>query len=166
MKRITCYLLLVVAAMVLSAAPGLTQKLGEVPRVKPSAQAPKGEVLEWTSAEGQEYWYRLPKKARGRRKPCLIFMLHGTGLNHGWSFWNYPIAKGAFRGDDIVVSPDGLTPGQGETFNFVQGKKDGEQIEHLIELFRGQFDIGNVISLRPQPRAPSSATGSRGSTRK
>lgn len=98
-----------------------------------------GEVLEWTSAQGQEYWYRVPKKQRGKPKPVLVFMLHGTGLNHGWSFWNYPIADGTFRGDDIVVSPDGLTPGNGDTFNFVQNKKDGEQIVALIKHFRSKL---------------------------
>jgi predicted esterase len=86
----------------------------------------------------------VPKKQRGKRKPALVFMLHGTGLNHGWSFWNYPIADGTFRGDDIVVSPDGLTPGNGDTFNFVQNKKDGEQIVALIKHFRSKFDVGNV----------------------
>ncbi|QDV06086.1 Alpha/beta hydrolase family protein [Planctomycetes bacterium Poly30] len=131
-------------ALLLLSSSGFGQKIGEVQRVAPSDAASVGEVLEWTSEQGQEYWYRLPQKQRGRRKPALVFMLHGTGLNHGWSFWNYPIAKGTFRGEDIVVSPDGLTPGSGDTFNFVQNKTDEEQIVGLIELFRSRFDIGNV----------------------
>lgn len=136
---------LFVAAALLAASPLVhAQKLGEVPRFEPSKDAEAGKVLEWTTPEGQEYWYRLPKKARGGRKPALILMLHGTGLNHGWSFWNYPIASGEFRGDDIVVSPDGLTPGNGDTFNFVQAKDDREQIRGLIEHFRGRFEVGNV----------------------
>jgi pimeloyl-ACP methyl ester carboxylesterase len=130
-------------ALALTAAPLHAQQLGEVPRTDPTDSAPRGEVLEWTTPEGQPYWYRLPESS-SRKKPALVLMLHGTGLNHGWSFWNYPIANGRFRGDDIVISPDGLTPGQGETFNFMQGKQDGDQIAGLIELFRERFDIGNV----------------------
>jgi len=121
-----------------------SQKLGTVPRVAPSTSAPRGETLEWTSPAGKPYWYRLPKKINAKKPPCLILMLHGTGLNHGWSFWNYPIAGPAFRPDDIVVSPDGLTPGGGGTFNFVQGKKDGDQIASLILLFAKQFPVARV----------------------
>ena len=119
------------------------QKIGQVERVQPSARAPRATVLEWTSAEGQPYWYRLPAK-KSKRTPNLVLMLHGTGLNHGWSFWNYPVGQGKFRPDDIVISPDGLTPGNGDTFNFMQGKKDGEQIAGLIREFRKNFPIDRV----------------------
>jgi predicted esterase len=137
-------LALALALMTLFAAIVQAQKLGTVPRVAPSQSAPRGETLEWTSPAGKLYWYRLPKKLSAKKPPCLIFMLHGTGLNHGWSFWNYPIARGSFRPDDIIVSPDGLTPGGGDTFNFVQGKKDGDQIAGLIKLFKKQFPIARV----------------------
>src|SRR5262245_46009905 len=76
------------------------------PRVEPSTEAPLGKQLEWTSAEGKPYWYRLPKKLDRANPPNLLLMLHGTGLKWGWAFWNYPIAEGAFRGDDIVVAPE------------------------------------------------------------
>lgn len=111
--------------------------------VEPSAKAPRGKLLEWKSAQGRTYWYRLPKDLDAKDPPALVLMLHGTGLNHGWSFWNYPIL-GDFRRRDIVVSPDGLTPGQGDTFNFVQGPKDGEQIAGLITEFKKRFPIGRV----------------------
>lgn len=42
------------------------------------------------------------------------------------------------------MSPDGLTPGTGETFNFMQGSKDGDQIAELIDFFRERFAISNV----------------------
>ena len=142
--RVAMTLLMVLVG--LSARPSnlCAQKIGEVPKVLPSAKAAKGETLEWTSAQGRPFWYRLPQKIDAKKPPNLIFMLHGTGLNHGWSFWNYGIGKGRFRKGDIVVSPDGLTPGSGETFNFVQGKTDGDQIAGLIKLFRSQFPIGKV----------------------
>ena len=120
------------------------QKLGEVSRVAPGPSCDRGVVLEWTSAEGRPYWYRVPKKIDAKKAPRLVFMLHGTGLNHGWSFWNYPIASGRFRGDDIVVSPDALTPGNGDTFNFIQGKTDGNQILGLIKLFKSRFPVSQV----------------------
>lgn len=111
--------------------------------VEPSLKAPRERLLEWRSAQGRPYWYRLPKAIDASRPPDLVLMLHGTGTNHGWSFWNYPIL-GDFRRRDIVVSPDGLTSGQGGTFNFVQGPKDGEQIAGLIAEFRRRFPIGRV----------------------
>lgn len=126
-----------------SASPVHGQERGRVPRVEPRPDAEPNAVLEWTTPEGQEYWYRLPKPKRGAT-PALVVMLHGTGLDHGWAFWNYPIADGGFRPDDIVVSPDGLTPGNGETFNFAQNSTDEEQIVGLIETFRSRFEIGNV----------------------
>jgi pimeloyl-ACP methyl ester carboxylesterase len=111
--------------------------------VEPSTKAPRQKLLEWKSAQGRTYWYRLPEKLDAKNPPCLVFMLHGTGLNHGWSFWNYPIL-GDFRKNDIVVSPDGLTPGRGDTFDFVQGPKDGEQIAGLIADFRKRLPVGRV----------------------
>ncbi len=124
------------------------QKIGSVPRVPPTPGAERSVVLEWTSAEGQPYWYRLPKKIDAKSPPRLVFMLHGTGLDHGWSFWNCPIVKGSFRANDIVISPDGLTK-RGETYNFVQGKKDGDQIVGLIELFRQRFPISEIRKETP-----------------
>jgi predicted esterase len=120
------------------------QELGSVPRVAPSASAPRGETLEWASPAGRPYWYRVPKKIDAKRPPRLILMLHGTGLDHGWSFWNHPIGSGGFRPDDIVVSPDGLGPGEGDTFDFLQTKSDDDQIVSLIRLFRKRFPIARV----------------------
>lgn len=133
---------LLLLALVSSGIDARTQEKAHA-LVEPSLKAPRGKLLEWKSAQGRTYWYRLPKDVDAKNPPSLVFMLHGTGLNHGWSFWNYPIL-GDFRADDIVVSPDGLTPGQGDTFNFVQGPKDGEQIVGLITEFKKRFPIGRV----------------------
>jgi predicted esterase len=119
----------------------LAQKEAEA--VEPSPKAPRGKVLEWKSAQGKPYWYRLPKDLDAKKPPDLLLMLHGTGLDHRWSFWNYPIV-GEFRKRDIVVSPDGLTPGGDNVFNFVQGPKDGDQIAGLITDFKQRFPIGRV----------------------
>lgn len=114
------------------------------PQAEPSPKAPAGDVLAWTSPQGQPFWYRLPKKMSERDPVALVFMLHGTGMPWKWAFFNYPIANGQFRGDDIVVAPEGMTPGANDTFNFLQGPKDGEQIVALIELFKAQFPIDRV----------------------
>jgi predicted esterase len=131
-------------AWLLIAASLSAQKIGEVERLAPSSKAPREKTLEWTAESGQPFWYRLPKELSERRPPALIFLLHGTGMNHGWGFWNYGVDAGHFRSEDIVVSPEGCTPGQGTSFNFVQGKKDGDQIQQLIQLFKKAFPIGNV----------------------
>jgi predicted esterase len=114
------------------------------PRVEPSSSAPLGKVLEWTSAEGKPYWYRLPRKLEATRPPNLLLMLHGTGLAWGWAFWNYPISDGTFRGDDVVVAPEGMADGGGGTFNFVQGKPDREHVAGLIRDFKKRLPIGRV----------------------
>ena len=125
-----------------AAAPSPAQEKADA-IVEPSTKAPRGKLLEWKSAQAKTYWYRLPKDIDAKNPPDLLLMLHGTGLNHGWSFWNYPIL-GDFRRRDIVISPDGLTPGGNDTFNFVQGPKDGEQIAGLITDFKKRFPIGRV----------------------
>jgi predicted esterase len=130
------------ALAVLVVGSARAQKDDKVPDVAPSTKAERGKVLAWKSAQGRPYWYRLPETIDSKDPPNLLLMLHGTGLDHRWSFWNYPIT-GAFRRKDIVVSPDGLTP-QGQTFNFVQGPKDGEQIAGLIADFKKAFPIGRV----------------------
>lgn len=113
-------------------------------KAEPTQAAEREKVLEWTSPQGKPFWYRLPKKLSESRPPNLILMLHGTGMPWGWAFFNYPIAAGKFRDADIVVAPEGMTPGNGQSFNFVQGAADGEQIVDLIRLFRKQFPIGRV----------------------
>ena len=138
MRRVT---FIVLAAMFAGAAVAQTD---EVAKVEPAASAPLGKTLEWKSAEGKPYWYRLPKKLADGKPRALTLMLHGTGLKWGWAFWNYPIANGGFRGDDIVVAPEGMTPGGGDTFNFVQDKKDGDHIAGLIAWFKKKFTIDRV----------------------
>lgn len=115
-----------------------------VPKFEPGPAAPLGKVSEGTSAEDRPYWYRLPARIDPNNPPNLVLMLHGTGLDHRWSFWNYGIGNGTFRSGDIVVSPDGVTPGDGKVFNFVQGKADGDQIAGLIDLFKKRYAIGHV----------------------
>ncbi|MFT7616854.1 MAG: putative esterase [Planctomycetota bacterium] len=125
------------------ACPVFAQKASTVPKEEPSSKAPKGEVLEGTSSAGKAYWYRLPKSIP-KGGVNLVFMFHGTGLTYPWAFWNYPIASGQFRGDDIVVAPEGMTPGRGKSFNFSQGAADEDQIVALIKRFRGKFKIKRV----------------------
>jgi predicted esterase len=114
------------------------------PRAEPSPNAPLGRRLEWTDAEGKPFWYRLPKKLDRAKPPALVLMLHGTGMKWGWAFWNYPIDDGGFRRDDIVVAPEGMTDGGNGTFNFVQGKAEGDHVAGLIGFFKKRFPVGKV----------------------
>lgn len=124
--------------------PAVAQKTDEVPKVDPG-EAEGGEVCAWTSPAGQPFWYRLPKKIQDKNPPNLILMLHGSNVPYGWAFWNYRVAHGEFRPDDIVVAPEGMTPGQGDgVFNFIQGKADGDQLRDLIRAFDDEFPLGNV----------------------
>lgn len=111
--------------------------------VAPNMDVDRGTLLEWKTPEGKAYWYVVPKKIKKSEPPALILFLHGTGLDHRWSFWNYGLANGNYRPNDILVSPDGLTPGNG-AFNFVQGKKDGDHIANLIQRFQDEFPISRV----------------------
>jgi len=133
-----------IVLVLLPAVCAVAQEAGKVEKIPPSTSAPKGKTLESVSKEGQPYWYRLPKKLSAKNPPNLIFMLHGTGMPWGWAFWNYSIDSGAFRKNDILVAPEGVTPGHGGTFNFVQGKKDGDQIAGLIRLFRQKYPVNKV----------------------
>lgn len=126
--------------LLLCAQLALAQK--EVEVVEPNIKAAGGKVLEWRSAQGKPYWYRLPRDIDPKQPPDLLLMLHGTGSDHRWSFWNYRDER--FRKRDIVVSPDGLTPGADDTFNFRQGPKDGDHIAELIIDFKHRFPIGRV----------------------
>ncbi|MBT6969192.1 MAG: hypothetical protein HOA02_10445, partial [Planctomycetes bacterium] len=130
--------------VLLFCAEASAQKYGEVDKVAPSPNAPQGQTLEWTSAEGKSYWYRLPHQINPKKPPNLVLMLHGTGLTWGWAFWNYPISNGGFRGNDIVIAPEGMTPGGGDTFNFTQSKPDGDHIAGLIRHFKSKFPIDKV----------------------
>lgn len=112
--------------------------------LKPEAAAPAptlaaGKTYEATSPGKRPYLYRVPEK--GPRAPCLILMLHGTGMKYGWPFWNYPIHTGHFRKHDFVVAPESEDPGRG----FVQGKADRDEVLGLIKLFRKTWpEIGKV----------------------
>ena len=124
--------------------PLVAQKIGEVPEAPPGPKAPRATTVEGVSAEGKPFWYRLPEKIDEKRPPALVIMLHGTGGNRGWAFWNYGVQDGRFRPNDIVVSPTGMTPGGGDSFNFVQGKADGDQIAGIIRQFRRALPVGKV----------------------
>ncbi len=112
--------------------------------VEPSASAPANECLEWKSPQGKPFWYRLPKSLSASKPATLLLMLHGTGMNQGWPFYNYPLVNSDWRKDDVIVAPEGMTPGDGGTFNFIQGPTDGDQIAGLIELLKKKLPIGRV----------------------
>lgn len=127
-----------VAALLVFAAFAAAQDLKPEPAA-PAATLAAGKTYEATSPGKRPYLYRVPDK--GPRAPCLILMLHGTGMKYGWPFWNYPIHTGHFRKHDFVVAPESEDPDRG----FVQGKPDRDEVAGLIKLFRKTWpEIENV----------------------
>lgn len=135
-------LLLLLLTLALLAAGAPAQWKAEA-RMAPGSRSPAGKILEWTSAMGKPYLYRMPMKA-GRGAPSLILMLHGTGMTYPWAFGNYQVVSSRFRPHDIIVAPEGMTKGRGETFNFVQGKADGDHIAGIIRSFKKSTEVGKV----------------------
>ena len=107
MHQTTAAWIVAILCLAGAAVPAVAQVAAEA-IVEPSTKVPRGKVLEWKSAHGKKYWYRLPKEIGPKNPPNLVFMFHCTGLNHCWSFWNYPIARdgGVFRTRIVRVFDD------------------------------------------------------------
>lgn len=120
--------------LALAAAPSFAQ----VPEKAPDATA-KGKVYEWKSKDGLAYHYYLPKSYQPGQPIGLTFVLHGSNLTRQWGFANHE--AGAFRGDDLVVCPDGTTSNGQSGFNFLQAQKDLELLHALHAELKGAFDV-------------------------
>jgi poly(3-hydroxybutyrate) depolymerase len=99
----------------------------------------KGKVYAWKSKDGLVYRYYIPKKFDPERGANLTVILHGSNLSAGWGFWNHK--AGAFRPDDIIVSPDGTTPNGRGGHNFLGEKKDAKRLRALLGELKGMFKV-------------------------
>jgi len=111
------------------------------PDVKLKEPSPKrgGDLLEWKSADGLVYQYRVPRKYDPEAGANLVVILHGSNLDRRWGFANH--SSKDFRPDDIVVCPDGTTPNGNGGFNFLDQEKDLKRVHALLAEWKRAFRI-------------------------
>jgi predicted esterase len=111
--------------------------------VEPSAKAKAHTWQAWTSKGGLRYAWTLPRDYDGKTPRNLTVILHGTGLDYRWGCANH--AAGRFRPDDIVVSPDGTSPGQGQSRLFLGQPKDALDFKAFLDELRTRFAVDRVF---------------------
>jgi predicted esterase len=126
--------------LVLVSAPGTAQDLD---RLAPTEKAAPLAAHEWSSKGGLRYVWWVPKGYDGKPPRNLTVILHGTGLDYRWGFWNN--RPGVFRPDDVVVSVDGTSPGQGETRLFLGEPKDAKAFREFLEEMRETFAVDRIF---------------------
>jgi predicted esterase len=136
---LACVLLSTVVAPARAANPMRSE---EWKRLQPSADAPAHEVFAWTSKEGLRFAWCLPKGYDAAKPRNLTVILHGTGLDHRWGFWNNK--PGIFRPDDVVVSVDGTTP-DGEARVFLGDDKNAKAFREFLHELRASFTVDRVF---------------------
>ncbi|MEZ5979193.1 MAG: hypothetical protein R3F34_13350 [Planctomycetota bacterium] len=112
--------------------------------VEPAPSAPRETVLHWTSDAGQEYLYRLPRTQDVRRKPRLVFLLHGDGEDAPRTFEALGVGDGSFRPDDVLVAPEAVSSDAEGGRRFASVAAEGAQLATLVRLFRERFDTEGV----------------------
>ncbi len=131
--------ILTLAALLLTT--GAAWSKGEVPEKAPSTTT-RGKLCAWKAKDGLVYRHRMPKSWDPKKGAGLTLILHGSNMDHRWGFANH--AAKTFRPDDIVVSPDGTTPGPRGGFNFLGQKPDAKRLHNLIEELKKLFKINGV----------------------
>lgn len=112
-------------------------------RREPAAGAPAHKVFAWTAKCGLRYTWVVPKDYDGKAPRNLTVILHGTGLDYQWGHANNP--AGVFRPDDIVVSVDGTSPGEGMSRLFLGEKKDAEAFKTFLEEMKKTFAVDSTF---------------------
>lgn len=116
---------------------------GDPEQKAPFAGAKPLEVLAWKSKAGLRYTWVLPKDYDGKTPRNLTVILHGTGLDYRWGHGNNK--PGVFRPDDVVVSVDGTSPGQGESRLFLGEPKDAAAFAEFLAEMRTTFVVDRVF---------------------
>ncbi|MBL8858121.1 MAG: alpha/beta fold hydrolase [Planctomycetes bacterium] len=118
-------------------------RAGEIDVRAPDNNAPAQKWFQTESKGGLRYGWKVPKRYDGKTACNLTVILHGTGLDWRWGPANNPID--VFRPDDIVVSVDGTSPGQGTTRLFLGAKDDVEAFAAFLTELRGNFAVKDVF---------------------
>src|SRR6185436_5805753 len=111
----------------------------DAPVQKEPSAASAGNVCAWKSADGLVYEYFVPKGYDAAKGANLLFILHGSNIDHRWGFLNH--TPGEFRADDVIVCPDGTTSNGNGGFNFLQDDKDLKRLHALHDELRKAFNV-------------------------
>ena len=110
----------------------------DVPEKAPGPRT-KGKRYKWKAKNGLVYHYWVPKKYDPEKGANLTFILHGSNLDHRWGFRNN--TPPGFRGDDILVSPDGTTFNGNRGYNFLGRPGDAKKLRELHKEFQQLFKV-------------------------
>ncbi|MBI4881531.1 MAG: hypothetical protein HY812_17985 [Planctomycetes bacterium] len=116
----------------------LAALLGDSEEREPGVLA-AGKVFEWRAEDGLGFEYYVPAEYDGKKGANLLFILHGSNLDRRWGFAQHE--AGRFRRGDIIVCPDGTTPGGAGACNFRQADKDLRRFNALQQYWRQRFNV-------------------------
>ncbi len=128
------------ALVILASAPVLTA--GDPPRREPSSGAAPLQVFAWSSGGGLRYTWVLPEEYDGKTPRNLTVILHGTGLDYRWGHEHN--GPGILRPDDVVVSVDGTSPGEGDSRLFLGKEADAGALRVFLEELRATFAVDRI----------------------
>ncbi|MBI5363575.1 MAG: alpha/beta fold hydrolase [Planctomycetes bacterium] len=123
-------------------ASAFARPVDDPERRAPAASAPDSKVFAWTSKKGLRYTWTLPPGYDAKTPRNLTVILHGTGLDYRWGHWNNKV--GVFRPNDVVVSVDGTSEGQGDTRLFLGEPKDASAFAEFLEELRATFAVDRI----------------------
>jgi predicted esterase len=109
----------------------------------PAANAPAHKWFQSESKGGLHFAWLLPKDYDGKTPRNLTVILHGTGLDYRWGPANNPAE--VFRPDDVVVSVDGTSPGEGGSRLFLGEKKDADAFAAFLGEMKKAFVVHDVF---------------------
>lgn len=118
------------------------QKKEELPGKPPDPMAPAHKPFGWNSKNDLRFVWWLPKDYDPRTPRNMTVILHGTGLDYRWGWWNHK--PGIFRPDDVVISVDGTTP-DGKNRVFMGEKKDADSFAKFLAEMRQTFSVDRVF---------------------
>ena len=113
------------------------------PERAPGPGASAHVVYQSKSDGGLRYTWTVPKDYDGVRKCAMTVILHGTGLDYRWGHLNN--RPDTFRPDDVVVSVDGTSQGQGTSKLFLGERADGDAFHTFLDEMLERFAVDHVF---------------------
>ena len=115
----------------------------------PSAEA-KVSTPYWSKSKGDlRYMWQLPEGYSADEPRQMTVILHGTGGDYRWGYYNNFTARhmklNPLRVHDILISVDGTSPGQNNTRLFLGGKNDVDGFRNFLVEMREQFAVDQIF---------------------